>query len=98
MLHDEKILITGPAGQIAKPLAAFLAADNEVWGVARFADPGSRAEVEAIGVTTVACRHRQRRPVGAAHDFTYALHLAAYREPGDDFAEAMRVNADGTGF
>ena len=39
MLSDEKILITGPAGQIAFPLAESLARDNEVWGIARFGNP-----------------------------------------------------------
>ena len=34
MLSDKKILVTGPAGQIAKPLVSFLAPHNEVWGVA----------------------------------------------------------------
>ena len=42
MFRDEKILITGPAGQIALPLCRYLATDNEVWGVARFSQPGSR--------------------------------------------------------
>jgi nucleoside-diphosphate-sugar epimerase len=51
-MHDEKILITGPAGRIAFGLARSLAADNEVWGIARFSSPGSREEVEALGVTT----------------------------------------------
>ena len=41
VLHDEKILITGPAGRIASGLARSLAADNEVWGIARFSDPAS---------------------------------------------------------
>ena len=45
-LRDEKILITGPAGQIAFPLAARLARDNEVWGLARFGDPRQRERVE----------------------------------------------------
>lgn len=52
MLRDEKILITGPAGQIAWPLCRYLATDNEVWGVARFSQPGSREAVEKLGVTT----------------------------------------------
>ena len=41
-LVDRKILVTGPAGQIAFPLASRLAQDNEVWGIARFSEPGSR--------------------------------------------------------
>jgi nucleoside-diphosphate-sugar epimerase len=42
MLTDEKILITGVTGTVARPLAEFLAGNNEVWGVARFASDGDR--------------------------------------------------------
>ena len=49
MLSGEKILITGPAGRIAFGLAKTLCRDNEVWGIARFSDPASREEVEALG-------------------------------------------------
>ena len=52
MLSGEKVLITGPAGRIAHGIAKTLAADNEVWGIARFSDPALRDEVEALGVTT----------------------------------------------
>ena len=55
MLRDEKILITGPAGQIAFPIAEFLSKENEVWGIARFGDEQSRDRVEAVGVTTRRC-------------------------------------------
>ena len=41
-LRGEKILVTGPAGQIAFPLASRLAGDNEVWGIARFGDRQAR--------------------------------------------------------
>ena len=61
MLSDEKILVTGPAGQIAFPLAESLARDNEVWGIARFGNPATRDEVEAAGVTTRTGRSRRRR-------------------------------------
>jgi nucleoside-diphosphate-sugar epimerase len=30
-LTGEKVLITGPAGQIGEPLTRFLAKENEVW-------------------------------------------------------------------
>ena len=36
LLSGQRVLVTGPAGQIAFPLARALAADNEVWGIARF--------------------------------------------------------------
>ncbi|MSV81977.1 MAG: NAD(P)-dependent oxidoreductase, partial [Actinobacteria bacterium] len=35
-MADAKILITGVTGAVAAPLARSLAANNEVWGVARF--------------------------------------------------------------
>ena len=39
-------------GDRRRPLALHLAADNEVWGVARFADPAHRVEPERAGITT----------------------------------------------
>ena len=52
MLQDQKILITGMTGQIAFPMAAYLAEHNEVWGIARFSAEGSRERVEAAGIHT----------------------------------------------
>lgn len=97
MLSGEKILITGPAGQIAFPLTEHLAKDNEVWGIARFGNPDERARVEALGVTT------RKVDLGAGEygdlpdDFTYVLHLATFQGPGLDYDHALRVNAEGTG-
>lgn len=53
MLRDERILVTGVTGRVAKPIALALAADNEVIGAARFSDPDVRAELEAGGVRCV---------------------------------------------
>ena len=97
VLSGEKILITGPAGQIAFPLAEYLAADNEVWGIARFGDPATRAQVDAIGVTTLVCDVGDGDFSELPDDFTYVLHLAAFMGPGLDFDHAIRVNAEGTG-
>ena len=97
ILSDEKILITGPAGRIAFGLARSLAAANEIWGIARFSDPATRAKVEALGVTTrtvdIASGHFEDLP----DDFTYLLHIAADFSPSD-YDRALRVNAEGTGF
>ena len=97
MLSGEKILITGPAGRIAFPVAERLARDNEVWGIARFSDPKQQAEVEALGVTT--------RKVDLAtcdfgdlpRDFTYVLHIAANFEQGS-YDRAITINAEACGF
>jgi nucleoside-diphosphate-sugar epimerase len=97
MLADEKILITGPSGQIAFPLASYLARDNEVWGIARFGTEGSRERVEAAGVRTAVCDLAAGNFGSVPDDFTYVVHLAAFQGAGLDYDEAIRVNAEGTG-
>jgi nucleoside-diphosphate-sugar epimerase len=96
MLSDEKVLITGPAGRIGFGLARMLAADNEVWGIARFGDPAARTEVEALGVTTRAMDIADGQFGDLPTDFTYVLHLAADFSPVD-YERSLRVNAEGTG-
>jgi nucleoside-diphosphate-sugar epimerase len=95
VLTGEKILITGPAGRIAFGIAETLAADNEVWGIARFSDPASRAEVEALGVTTRTVDLGDPDFSDLPSDFTYVLHIAA--DLGEDYERGLRVNAEGTG-
>jgi nucleoside-diphosphate-sugar epimerase len=97
-IRDAKILVTGPAGQIALPLAARLARDNEVWGVARFGDPASRETVERAGITTRVVDLASGDFGDLPDDFTYVLHLATFNSPAPDFDQAIRVNAEATGF
>lgn len=95
MLSGEKILITGPAGRIAFGLAKTLAPHNEVWGIARFTDPATREEVEALGVTTRAIDYGDGDFGDLPDDFTYLLHIAA--DFSEDYERGLRVNAEGTG-
>jgi nucleoside-diphosphate-sugar epimerase len=97
MLRDQKILITGPAGQIAFPLASYLARENEVWGIARFSEAGSRERVEAMGVTTRTVDLATGDFGDLPNDFTYVLHLAAFLGTTPDYDGAIRVNAEGSG-
>ncbi|MSO58943.1 MAG: NAD(P)-dependent oxidoreductase [Ilumatobacteraceae bacterium] len=97
MLTDEKILITGPAGQIGYPLVQFLAPHNEVWGVARFSEPGSREKVESQGITTRVVDLSAGDYSELPDDFTYVIHLAAFKTSGLDYDGAVTVNAEGTG-
>lgn len=96
-LSGHRILVTGPAGQIAFPLAAALARDNEVWGIARFGDAAARERCERAGIHTrvVDLAAPDWGDLPAAFD--YLLHLAAVIPPGWDFDASMRVNAEGTG-
>ena len=97
MLTDEKILITGPAGQIAEPLTRYLANDNEVWGIARFSDEEAKARVEGYGITTRAIDLGTGEFGDLPKDFTYVLHLAADQAGGLDYDTRIRNNAEGTG-
>ncbi len=97
-LQGEKILVTGPAGQIAFPLASRLALDNEVWGIARFSGPDDRDRVEVAGITTRICDLAAGDLSDVPDDFTVVLHLATFQGPGLDYDHALRVNAEGTGF
>ena len=97
MLRDEKILLTGPSGQIGLPLAAYLSRENEVWGIARFGDATSRERVDALGVTTRTCDLGSGDFGSLPTDFTVLLHLAAYQGTGTDYDYAITVNAEGAG-
>jgi nucleoside-diphosphate-sugar epimerase len=96
-LTGQKILITGPAGQIAFPLATRLARDNKVWGIARFGDAKARERVERAGIRTRRVDLAAPEWGDLPDDFDAVLHLAAAIPPGLDFDAAIRVNAEGTG-
>lgn len=96
-LRDEKILITGPAGRVAFPLAARLAHDNEVFGIARFGSESERARVEAAGIRTRRVDLADPDWADLPSDFTLVLHFAAAIGTDLSFADAIRINGEGTG-
>ena len=71
-----------------------------MWGISRFGDPANRKRCEDAGVTTrvvdLADPDWSELPPGA-DAFDYILHLAIFQQPGWDFDQALRVNAEGTG-
>jgi nucleoside-diphosphate-sugar epimerase len=95
-LSGQKVLITGAAGNIGLPLTEYLAADNEVWALARFTDAEALARIERTGATPYRCDLAGCDFVGLPTDFAYVMHLAAVAS-GDDFDRAMTINAEGTG-
>ncbi len=98
MLQGQKILVTGATGQVARPIAESLAADNEVWCFARFSDPQARSDLEALGITTRVWSLGEEGLSDLPDDFDYVVHAAAaIFEVANDYDDAIRVNAEGTG-
>jgi UDP-glucuronate 4-epimerase len=96
-IEGKRILVTGPAGQISFPLAARLAKDNEVFGVARFSDAATRQRCEDAGIATAVVDLSAPDWSRTPEDFDYVLHLAAAIVPGLDYDASIEINAGGTG-
>src|SRR5258708_36847703 len=94
-LRGSKILITGPTGQVARPLTLRLAQDNDVWGIARFKDAAVAAELEAAGVT---CRSHNLATDdfdSLPDDFDYVLNLAVVKS--GNWERDLAANAESVG-
>lgn len=78
-LTGKRIFVTGATGMVGGPLAMALAADNTVFGGARFTNEKKRAELESSGATAV------RVDLGSADfdeipdDLDYVLNFAVAR-------------------
>jgi nucleoside-diphosphate-sugar epimerase len=93
-----KILVTGPTGQVGFVVAKALAKqDNEVWGVARFSDSEKKKVLEDAGVKCVSADLGDGDFSAIPKDFDYVVHLGVFRAAGDDFDLDFRSNAEGTG-
>jgi nucleoside-diphosphate-sugar epimerase len=90
-----KILITGPTGQVANPIARALAADNEVWGIARFHDPGAREDLEQAGIRCQAVNLAAGDFTGVPSDFDYVINLAVAKSGRWD--KDLAANAESVG-
>jgi UDP-glucuronate 4-epimerase len=97
MLTGAKILVTGASGQVALPIAMYLARDNDVWGGARFQDRAVLDRVAAAGIRPVAIDLPSGAFAGVPDDFDYLLHFGFTRGGVTEFDRAIRVNGEGTG-
>lgn len=97
MISGEKILVTGVSGSVGEPLAAFLAQENEVWGVARFGDAAARERIEAAGIVTRSVDIGSGDFRDLPDDFTYVLHLSWMRADLSQLEDALRTNVEGPG-
>ena len=92
-LTGKRILVTGATGMVGGPLAMALAAENTVFGGARFTDEKKRAQLEASGATAV------RVDVGSADfdeipdELDYVLNFAVARS--NDWEADFAANVEG---
>lgn len=96
-MRGKKILVTGPTGQVADPVARKLARENEVWGIARFNAPDKRRSLEEDGVHCHKVDLGEGDFGGLPDDFDYVLHFAVVKTPKVDFELDLRANAESTG-
>lgn len=94
-MHGFKILITGPTGQVATPVAKALAADNEVWGIARFTDAAARSDLESAGIRCESVNLATGDFSGIPSDFDYVLNLAVAKS--GRWAKDLAANAESVG-
>jgi UDP-glucuronate 4-epimerase len=94
-MRGSKILITGPTGQVASPIAQALAADNEVWGIARFTNAAAREALEKSGVRCETVNLAAGDFSGIPSDFDYVLNLAVAKSGNWD--KDLAANAESVG-
>lgn len=94
-MKGKRILITGPTGQVAKPVSIALAKDNEVFGLARFNDANAKAELEAAGIKCVKADLAAGDFSAVPTDIDYVLNLAVTKT--QDFDYDIAANAEATG-
>jgi UDP-glucuronate 4-epimerase len=94
-MNGKKILITGPTGQVAKPVALAFAKENDVVGIARFGDKKARAELEAAGVECIPVDLVTGDFSAVPSDVDYVLNLAVTKT--SDFDNDLAANVEATG-
>ena len=94
-MRGSKILITGPTGQVAAPVARALAVDNEVWGIARFTDAAARDGLEKAGVRCEKVNLADGDFTGLPTDFDYVINLAVAKSGRWD--KDLAANAESVG-
>ncbi len=95
-MKGEKILVTGASGKVAFPISRVLAADNEVWGAARFRDPSHREKLAGAGILPVQLDVSTGDFSSLPDDFTYVFH-AATAVGVESWPYCVQTNAQASG-
>jgi UDP-glucuronate 4-epimerase len=94
-MRGAKILITGPTGQVASPIARAMAVDNEVWGIARFTNAAAREALEKSGVRCETVNLAAGDFAGLPSDFDYVLNMAVAKS--GNWEKDLAANAESIG-
>ena len=95
-MENNKILITGLTGQVAKPVALAFAKKNDVWGIARFSNPDIKKELEDTGITCLKFDLSEPDFSEVPDDFDYVLNFAVSFDP--NFDGTITAIVEGLGF
>jgi len=94
-LDGQRIVITGPTGQVAKPLALSLAKNNEVTAIARFSNAAARADLEAGGVRCLPVDLAEGDFSAVPADVDYVVNMAVAKTKS--FDKDLAANVEGLG-
>lgn len=95
-LAGSRILVTGPTGQVARPVVEALAAIADVTALARFSDDRVRRDIEGLGVKTLVADLADADSLKACPDaFDYVLNFAVVKTGNFDYD--LAANAEGVG-
>ena len=94
-MQGQKILVTGPTGQVAGPVATSLVEGNDVWATARFSDASKQKELESAGITCVKTDLESGDFSALPRDFDYVLNFGVAKS--SNFDSDIRANAEGLG-
>lgn len=92
-LRGATVAVIGVTGQVAEPVATRLAAENRVFGGARFRDPEARARLEAAGVRCVPIDLLGGDVAGLPADADYVLNFAVTKS--NDWDVDLQSNVGG---
>jgi nucleoside-diphosphate-sugar epimerase len=96
-LAGSKILITGPTGQVARPVVAHYASRADVHALARFSKEQDRADIAAMGANVLQADLADPAAIAAIpDDFDYVLNFAVVKSGNFDYD--LAANAEGLGF
>jgi UDP-glucuronate 4-epimerase len=92
-LRGARVVVTGVTGQVAEPLAVALAADNEVFGAARFSNPDAARRLRRAGVQCVQVDLASGDVRSLPSEVDYVVHMAVSKT--NDWDTDLAVNSGG---